>query len=96
MGSNGWNNTDDLGYNISDGSIQKILAVKRGLAYPGVQNGALGISVFTSNGYRPAIVDFDEGSWSSVQDIDDLSEPFLSVIERTEKEYPLNFVPYAC
>lgn len=77
------------GFNLSDKTIHKLIANENGIGYPGMYSEKLCVSVFSSDGYRPAEVDLKSDEWLSTNQVEDLAEPFLSKIERTENEIPV-------
>ncbi len=81
------------GLDLQDKTISKLIANDNGLGYPAVHKGELCISVYTPEGYRPAIVNMNQDDWISSGGVENLEEPLLSKIERADKEYPVDYGP---
>ena len=78
-------------YNPVTETIKKLIVNDFGLGYPAVNDGKIGISVNTAEGYRPAEIKWNSDYWEVAEQVDDLQEPFLSEMRMAENESPVDY-----
>lgn len=68
---------------------EKVFSHPHGINYLSAQGDNLYLSVYSSNGYRPAKISFSSLHGKAVRRIEPLIEPVTSIIQRADREYPV-------
>lgn len=70
-------------------AIQKVFSHTHGINYLSTQGRNLFLSVYSSNGFRPAKIAFDNLKGKPVSHLESLKEPVTSIIQRAADEFPI-------
>ncbi len=76
-------------YDIEHDRISLLSSNSNGYNYLSVYNDSIYTSANTTDGYKPSVISIDHINKCEVSQVADLNEPFLELIDRYDKEYPL-------